>query len=140
MGALLAAAPGLVALLLAAKSHGRQLRLERERAGYSSVVFGGSNPPFVVALWRADRVRFWSSAPAVALALGGGTYLVSGAGAAAVAAFLWAPVVAFGVCGALSWRRTRRAFVPDPDAERASIGWWSLTAAALALSIALATV
>src|SRR2546426_10713554 len=50
----------VAAFLAAAKSHGRQLRLEREVAGYWEVRFGGTNPPFVAALWRRDRVRFWA--------------------------------------------------------------------------------
>jgi hypothetical protein len=50
------------AMLAAAKSHGRQLRLERELAGYGEVRFGsGANPSWVEALWRRDRVRFWSA-------------------------------------------------------------------------------
>lgn len=58
---------GAATFLAAAKSHGRQLRLERELAGYWEVVFGGHNPAFVEALWRRDRVWFWSLAAAVAL-------------------------------------------------------------------------
>ena len=54
---------GVAALLVAAKAHGRQVRLEREAAGYHEVVFGGTNPPFVDALWRADRFRFRDFAP-----------------------------------------------------------------------------
>jgi hypothetical protein len=45
--------------LVAAKAHGRQLRLERERAGYATVSFRSPNPPFVEQLWRAERRRFW---------------------------------------------------------------------------------
>jgi hypothetical protein len=49
----------LATFLLAAKSHGRQIRLERERAGFHHVVFGGSNPSFVEQLWRRDRLHYW---------------------------------------------------------------------------------
>ena len=52
------AAASLAAFLTAAKSHGRQVRLERELAGVWEVVFGGSNPPAVVAIWRTDRIIF----------------------------------------------------------------------------------
>lgn len=50
----------IVFVLVAAKAHGRQIRLERERAGFMSVDFRAKNPPFVEALWRRDRRRFWS--------------------------------------------------------------------------------
>jgi hypothetical protein len=60
-------AASVVTFLLAAKAHGRQLRLERELEGYHRVVFGGTNPPFVEALWRADRVRYWSTVAGVAV-------------------------------------------------------------------------
>jgi hypothetical protein len=57
-------------ILSAAKTHGRQIRLERERAGYLTVVFGGDNPPWVETLWRRDRILFWGAfAAAVSLAL-----------------------------------------------------------------------
>jgi hypothetical protein len=68
-------AASLALVLLAAKSHGRQIRLERERAGYWKVVFGARNPPFVEALWRQDRILFWS---------------VFGAGVAMALIFAWA--------------------------------------------------
>lgn len=58
---------GLALFLVAAKAHGRQVRLERELAGYWSVIFGGQNPPFVEALWRRERWVFWSLAAAFAL-------------------------------------------------------------------------
>jgi len=43
--ALLAAS--FVLFFVAAKFHGRQVRLERELAGHNQVTFGGKNPPFV---------------------------------------------------------------------------------------------
>ena|SRR3990172_12036586 len=49
----------VITFLIAAKSHGRQLRLERELAGYEHVTFGGVNPPFVEELWHKDRVEYW---------------------------------------------------------------------------------
>jgi hypothetical protein len=58
-GSILAASLALV--LMAAKSHGRQVRLERERAGYPTVVTGTGNPPWVEALWRRDRIHFWAA-------------------------------------------------------------------------------
>jgi hypothetical protein len=53
-----------------ARAHGRQVRLQRERAGYHHVVFGGQNPAFVEAVWRRDRWRFWPTFGVVALATG----------------------------------------------------------------------
>src|SRR5688500_19580447 len=60
-------AGSIAAYLLAAKVHGHQLRLERELAGYFEVVFGGSNPPFVEALWSRERVIYWSITGSLAL-------------------------------------------------------------------------
>ena len=59
----------IATFLLAAKSHGRQIRLERERAGYHQVVFGGSNPAFVEQLWRRDRLHYWPTFALAALAV-----------------------------------------------------------------------
>jgi hypothetical protein len=53
--------------LVAAKTHGRQLRLERELAGYWHVTFGAQNPAWVEALWRRERLLYWSLATALAL-------------------------------------------------------------------------
>jgi hypothetical protein len=59
----------IATFLLAAKSHGRQVRLERERAGFHSVVFGGSNPAFVEQVWRKDRWRYWPTFGLTAVAV-----------------------------------------------------------------------
>src|SRR5262249_34883511 len=84
------------AFLLAAKIHGRQLRLEREAHGVRSVVFGGRNPPVVEAIWRAERLRFWTLAPTLALATGLALSRLGAARAAVlVGALLWAPSAAF---------------------------------------------
>jgi hypothetical protein len=48
-----------IAFLAAAKAHGRQLRLERELAGYLHVTFGGKNPAWVEALWQRERIYFF---------------------------------------------------------------------------------
>src|SRR4051812_1206685 len=89
--------------LIAAKAHGRELRLEREAAGFFHIVFGGENPSFVDALWRAERIRFWTLAPLFALAsalvlrrLGVPWNTVT------LAALAWSPVVAFTACGIAS--------------------------------------
>src|SRR5262245_176985 len=71
MSAAVSIAIGAVVFLVAAKLHGRQLRLERERAGYMHVTFGrrAQNPPFVVALWRRERFIFWPTAAVLAIVL-----------------------------------------------------------------------
>jgi hypothetical protein len=60
-------AGSVAAFLLAAKAHGRQLRLERQLEGHLSVTFGSPNHPWVEALWQRERV--WFAAITVALAV-----------------------------------------------------------------------
>ena len=142
----------VVTFLVAAKTHGRQVRLERERAGHTQVVFGGQNPPFVEALWKRDRIRFWTTAAIVfALAaalvfagsslglprpLGGGTL-----GAAWTMLFL--PLVTgFVVCGTASLAGFIATRAVDPrfttEALPGSAVWWSLVLATLAPTVVLA--
>jgi hypothetical protein len=97
-----------ILFVAAAAWHGRQLRLEREQAGYMQVTFGrGDNPPFVEALWRAERIRFWS----LALVLAAGAIATAivrkrDYGLTAVAAGLWAPSISFVIFGIASALRT----------------------------------
>ena len=121
---------GLVALLAAAKAHGRQVRLARERAGYHEVVFGGSNPPFVDALWRRDRVRFWGAFPPFLAASGLLLWVAWGWGAHLLAAPAWAAVLAFTLAG------LRHAAAWEGPARRGTLAWWSLVAL-LALALLL---
>lgn len=115
-------ATSAVTFLLAAKAHGRQLRLERELEGYHRVVFGGTNPPFVEALWRVDRVRYWSTAAAVAgLVLG--FYVL-----ARVVGWRW-PFL-HGGGGSLAWLVLWGSMV----AAFLTCGLWSLTRFVLATS------
>lgn len=155
----LGAAASLVAsfavLLLAAKAHGRQVRLERELEGYREVDFRGDNPPWVEALWARDRLTYWGTAAllfAALLAVRFGPLaaplpLPAGAPAeawvdAAVLA-LWAGVGAFSAAGLVSLARfLRRLAVPAVAAEvardrmawrvaalRGSALWWGLALA-----------
>ena len=62
---------GAGAVLAAAKAHGRQLRIERELAGYFQVRFGGQNPEWVEAFWRRERAYFWSTAVVLGLLVAG---------------------------------------------------------------------
>lgn len=102
---------GVVALLVAAKSHGRQVRLVREAAGFRDVAFGGVNAPFVVALWRRDRVRFWSVFLVVVVGI-----VVGSRGRVVLLAPLWAGVAAFVAAGLSHPRRG------------GNVGWWLATA------------
>lgn len=126
LGALL----GVPALLAAAKAHGRQVRLEREAAGYHSVVFGGENPEFVERLWRRDRLRFWTFVPLAAILFGSVAWTFSSAwGLAALAALLWAPIAGFFFAGL--WTYGAQGGQGGP--------WWWLGATALAVaSVAVA--
>jgi len=120
----------LVSFVLAAKAHGRQIRLERELEGYHHVVFGGTNPPFVEALWRADRIRYWSLVAVLAV-VGLGLFLLarargwhwpflSGGWGSVAWLVLWGgPVVAFLTCGLWSLSRFTRAVAAKAGAVEA---------------------
>lgn len=126
LGALL----GVPAVLVAAKAHGRQVRLEREAAGYHSVQFGGDNPEFVERLWRRDRVRFWGFVPPAALVLGGVAWAATGGWPLAlVAALLWAPTAGFFFAGLRSFAAQR---------GRGGVAWWGLGVAAVVGSVVAA--
>jgi len=122
---------GVLGFLAAAKGHGRQVRLEREAHGVHQVTFGGENPPLVQKLWRGDRVRFWSAAPLMAVVFCAAIYF-SGAAASggvfAVAAFLWAPVIAFSFCGVASALRLH-AFDKAAFASTSTVGFLWLAGA-----------
>ncbi|HEX2021959.1 MAG TPA: hypothetical protein VHH36_04555 [Candidatus Thermoplasmatota archaeon] len=135
-GADVAVAAGLgAALLLAsAKAHGRQIRLEREREGHVEVQFGGDNHPWVEALWRRDRVRYWTAAPLLALAA---LLALPSWPARLVGALLWAPSGAFALAGLWSLARLERrggeaGFLRR--ARRGSLLWWGLAMALAAAS------
>ena len=112
--------------LLAAKAHGRQVRLEREAKGVLAVDFRGENPPEVVAIWRRDRFVFWPTLATLAV-------LLLAAGLALddlellVAALPVAFATSFVVAGLASWARLG-------GGGWASFGWWTLVAAAAVLT------
>lgn len=142
----------VVTFLVAAKSHGRQVRLERERAGHTRVVFGGENPPFVEALWKRDRIRYWSAAAlafAVTLAMGvaasslGLPRPLGGGALGAAWTMLFLPLMTgFLVCGTASLTGFVASRAVDPrfttEALPGSVAWWSLVLAALSTTIVLA--
>jgi hypothetical protein len=131
MQTLLYGAASLTTFILAAKAHGRELRLERVAAGIQQVTFGGDNPAFVDALWTAERLRFWVATPILSLIL---AVVLVYAGASrwtiAFAGLLWAPSVVFAVLGLMS-------VVRAGGLERAGLGeslaWWSLVAVGFAV-------
>jgi len=79
--ATLAVLAWLAVFLAAAKAHGRQLRLERELEGHDAVDFRRENHPWVEALWRQDRRRFWPTAAVAGVVFGLYTWLAPGVGA-----------------------------------------------------------
>jgi hypothetical protein len=98
-----------IALFIGAAAwHGRQLRLERERAGYMHVTFGASdNPQFVEELWRAERVRFWGLTLVLAVAAIATAFaLKRHYPLFAIGALLWAPTISFLVFGLVSKLRS----------------------------------
>src|SRR5690349_19131953 len=121
----------LALILLAAKAHGRQIRLEREAKGVFSVDFRAQNPPEVEAIWRRDRRTFWPAAVVVATA--GIVFtvllalrpldLVEGIGVSLALGF----AAGFVVAGLASWFRLGRS-------GWASVGWWLAVAAAATLT------
>jgi len=149
---------GALTFLTAAKTHGRQVRLERELAGYWHVTFGERNPEFVEALWRLDRIVVWSVAAVALLAtiairakaseLGIRLRLDDAKGASiagGVVLHLLMPLIAaFEAEGVASAVRLARAVVAGapPDAARpatwmsdalwGSAGWWALATATTA--------
>jgi uncharacterized membrane protein (DUF485 family) len=138
--------------LVAAKTHGRQVRLERERAGYTQVVFGGSNPEFVEALWKRDRIRFWSTAAVVlvllvALRLAGASLGIArplGGNALGTGwMLLFLPLLTgFLMCGVASLVGFLSERAGEPGFTAAalpgSLGWWALLLTLVGLTVTLA--
>jgi urea transporter len=138
-------AASVIAFLMATKAHGRQLRLERQLAGYWDVTFGAQNPPFVEALWWRERIVVWSIAIALAVMAMGYVYVARQRGwplplaETGWLAVLWtvlaAPaVLAFTVSGFASAARfasqlSRMASSPEwvPRAVAGSVAWWVAT-------------
>lgn len=120
----------LGAFVAAAKTHGRQLRLEREAAGYWNVTFGRENDPWVETLWRRDRIRFWAGFTGIALgvlalALGNARFVglfEGGRGSfpwfasLALIVGLWTPIALFLALGTASVWRLRGALIRNPEA------------------------
>lgn len=135
----------LVLLFLsAAKSHGRQYRLERELQGFWTVSFTSENDPWVERFWFRQRVVYWSLASFVALSmvmilrfktkktnLAGKRWMLF-----ALLSFISSMIAAFIVSGLVSmvrlfWKLARNVPAPGPEwlanAVWGSIGWWFVT-------------
>ncbi|MGQ0535313.1 MAG: hypothetical protein ACT4PT_04500 [Methanobacteriota archaeon] len=141
-------ATGAALFLAAAKAHGRQLRVERELHGYLEIDFrGGSNPPWVEALWRRDRIRFWIVFPLLSaiLVAAARAWWSAPTVAVVVAALVAGSAAAFTALGLASLARFRRkgdlrtkARRERPgwlsSADRGGWSWWILVAALWSLS------
>lgn len=137
-------AAALALVLAASKAHGRQLRLERTEAGHPEADFRGPNDPWVEALWRNDRIGFWTLF--LALGAAGLIWSVASGGLGSPAfwarfplSLVWAFAGAFFVMGVQSlWRLADK----DPEGwQSQAIGssflWWTLVALLFGLSAGL---
>lgn len=141
----------LLLFLASAKAHGRQLRLEREKAGYMRVTFGGKNPAFVEGLWRQERRLFWSLTGAAAafafayaiavIRFGWHVALEDASGSAPwwllpLGLAIWPMTLGFTLTGLISitrlWAALRSGTLPAAGwaaaAWRGTAGWWGLVA------------
>jgi hypothetical protein len=131
MQTLLYGVASFATFILAAKAHGRELRLERVAAGIQQVTFGGDNPAFVDALWATERLRFWVATPilslilVVVLALAGASRSTIG-----FASLLWAPSAVFMVLGVMSIGRAGGLARAELGG---SVAWWSVVAVGFGL-------
>jgi len=133
----------ILAFLSAAKSHGRQHRLERELEGHWKVSFTSENHPWVERFWFRQRVLYWSIASVTAILMialrnrflfdkGKGQWILFGL--FTIGASM---IVAFVATGLLSWARIASKLFRNPVAVNSgwlenlhliSFGWWLLTA------------
>jgi hypothetical protein len=132
----------ILLFLSAAKSHGRQYRLERELAGYWTVSFTSDNAPWVERFWFRQRVVYWSLASFIALSMiiwrfkkkvtvNWKQWMLF-----ALLTLIRSMIAAFMITGAISmirlfWKLARNIPAPSPDwishAVWGSLGWWLAT-------------
>ncbi len=115
----------------AAKAHGRQLRLEREFEGHYSVEFGGKNHPWVEALWRAERFRFWILVAAFEIPALVLSFMTSFNWKILLLLIGWIPSFAFSITGALSLLRLTKAIIARTKSSTAHINLrpdWAVSA------------
>jgi hypothetical protein len=134
----------VLAFLSAAKSHGRQHRLERELEGHWKVSFTSENHPWVERFWFRHRVLYWSIASVTAIIMiallkqslfgnyGKWQWILSG-----LFTIGGSMIVAFVVTGLVSWARLVAKLSRNPAAASSewldnlhliNLGWWLLTA------------
>jgi hypothetical protein len=131
----------VLAFLSAAKSHGRQHRLERQLEGHWKVSFTSENHPWVERFWFRQRIVYWSIATITAIVLlkqflfrrnSKLHWIVSG-----VLTIGISMIVAFVVTGLLSWARLGLKLLKNPalatpewleNLHLISLSWWLLTA------------
>ena len=130
----------ILTFLSAAKSHGRQYRLERELNGYWIVSFRIRNDPWVEKFWLQQRVLYWSVASLTAIVLSARRVAFRKSGRMVWFLLLLVPVsmiVAFVVMGVISAARLALhlgggEYAPSQQWLQAaiwgSLGWWILTA------------
>lgn len=123
-------------ILAAAKTHGRQIRLEREQHGIWKVDFRAGNDPWVEALWRMDRILFWVTLPVVlaglvVLALWLESTDIPGWWAFAAALAFASCFIVAGLASSFRLLRAMRQGVPSAEwraaGHRGSLLWWSIT-------------
>lgn len=136
-------------ILVSAKAHGRQVRVEREQQGHWKVDFRASdNPAFVLDLWRKDRIVFWTVFASGCIAAAGWSLAgdgVAGLGRAGSALVWlgWAFAASFCFAGLLSLNRLLHRDQGDARWPRkvrwASVGWWTLVAVAIGVVVLAAS-
>lgn len=139
----------LLLVLLGAKAHGRQIRIEREQQGHWKVDFRASdNPSFVLDLWRKDRIVFWTVFASGCIAAAGASLAddgVAGLGRAGSALVWlgWAFAASFCFAGLLSLNRLLHRDRGEPKWLRKvrweSVGWWTLVAVAIGVAMLAAS-
>jgi hypothetical protein len=113
-----------VLFLLAAKAHGRELRLERQAAGFPHISFGSPDmPAFVQQMWQRERVAFWTVTVLLAIVVGAKLLASDAArGVSALVVLTWVPAASFAGLGLWSlWRKGL-----STDGAGGSFAWWSL--------------
>jgi hypothetical protein len=112
----LVAASTLAWFLTSAKTHGREIRLERELQGIDEVDFRRSTPnhPWVEELWRRDRIGYWTRATAAFVLIGAMLVYLLGSWWWMLLAWILAMSLAFTGQAVASARRRKDATEAGP--------------------------
>ena len=140
----------ILAFLAAAKSHGRQYRLERELEGHWTVSFTSENHPWVERFWFRQRVLYWSIASVCAALIIVFRNRFGFSKNGKWQKILWglmtiglSMIAAFVASGLMSWARLAIKLSGNsaPGSEWLenlhwiSLGWWLLTTILITLLI-----